>query len=103
MIIPFDLQAKVTATDGKECIISTAYVDIIQILTSKELAQADPEMRGTLDMIAEGGGFCGEDVDEFLSDVLDELQDWEFVEEVDDGEDVYWVLTQKGVLLKAEL
>ncbi|AUB44563.1 hypothetical protein COO91_10799 (plasmid) [Nostoc flagelliforme CCNUN1] len=103
MIIPFDLQAKVTATDGKECIISTAYVEIIQILTSKELAFADPELRGTLDMIAEGGGFCGEGVDKFLSDVLDELQDWEFVKEVDDGEDVYWVLTQKGILLKAEL
>ncbi|AUB44175.1 hypothetical protein COO91_10398 (plasmid) [Nostoc flagelliforme CCNUN1] len=103
MIIPFNLQAKVTATDGKECIISTAYVDIIQILASKELAQADPEMRGTLDMIAENGSFCGEGVDEFLSDVLDELQDWEFVEEIDDGNSTYWVLTPKGVLLQAEL
>lgn len=35
--------------------------------------------------------------------VLDELQDWEFVEEIDDGNSTYWVLTPKGVLLQAEL
>ncbi|MBD6621037.1 hypothetical protein FNW02_36270 [Komarekiella sp. 'clone 1'] len=103
MIIPFDLQGQAIATDGKEYTVSTAYVDIIKILTSSELAFIDHQMRGTLDVIAEGGGFCGEGVDEFLSDVLDELQDWGLVEEVDDGNQIYWVLTPKGVLLKAEL
>ncbi|WP_193200936.1 hypothetical protein [Nostoc sp. MG11] len=100
MIIPFDLQGRAKATDGKEYIVSTAYVDIIEILTSKESAHADHQMRGTLDMIAEGGGFCGEDVDEFLSDVLDELQDWGLVEEIDDGNEIYWVLTPKGCVAK---
>lgn len=103
MIIPFDLQSQAIATDGKKCIISTAYVDIIQILTSPKQAIADPQMRGTIDMIAEGGAFCGDGVDEFLSDVLQELKDWEFVQEINNGDDTYWVLSPKGLLLKAEI
>ena len=103
MIIPFDLQTQAIATDGKKCIISTVYVDIIQILTSPAEALTDPEMQGTIDIIAENGGFCGDGVDEFLLDVLKELQAWEFVQEINNGDYTYWVLSPKGLLLKAEI
>ena len=111
MIIPFDLKILATTTDGEQGIISTVYVDVIQILTSQKdaisyagrNAIALPEMRGTIDMIAECGGFCGEGVDEFLTHVLKQLQGWGFVEEVNNGEDTYWVLSPKGLLLKAEI
>ncbi|BCL40130.1 hypothetical protein [Nostoc sp. MS1] len=103
MIIPFDLQALVTASDGKQCIISTVYVDVIKILTSPQEALADPEMQGTIEMIIDCGAFCGDGVGEFLSDVLKELQDWGFVQEISNGNDSYWVLSPKGLLLKAEI
>ncbi|MBD2468744.1 hypothetical protein [Nostoc sp. FACHB-145] len=103
MIIPFDLQTQAIATDGRKCIFSTVYVDIIQILTSAEEALIDPEMQGTIDMIAEGGGFCGDGVDEFLNEILFELQDWGFVQEINNGNYTYWVLSPLGLLLKAEI
>ncbi|YAF99004.1 MAG: hypothetical protein AB3A66_28830 (plasmid) [Nodularia sp. CChRGM 3473] len=103
MIIPFDLKTVATTTDGKQGIISTVYMDVIQILTSPEEAIALPQTRGTLDMIVEGGGFCGDGVDEFLSDVLQELKDWGFVQEINNRDDTYWVLSPKGLLLKAEI
>ncbi|BAT56693.1 unknown protein (plasmid) [Nostoc sp. NIES-3756] len=103
MIIPFDLKTVATTTDGEQGIISTVYVDVIQILTSPQEALADTEMQGTITMIAECGGFGGDGVDEFLSDVLKELQDWGFVQEVEDDHGNYWVLTPLGLLLKAEL
>ncbi|MBD2471499.1 hypothetical protein [Nostoc sp. FACHB-145] len=103
MIIPFDLQTQAIATDGRKCIFSTVYVDIIEILTSAEEALTDPEMQGTIDMIAEGGSFSGDGVDEFLLDALKELQAWEFVQEVNNGDYTYWVLSPKGLLLKAEI
>ncbi|BBD62772.1 hypothetical protein NIES2109_56220 (plasmid) [Nostoc sp. HK-01] len=103
MIIPFDLQTQVIASDARKCIISTVYVDIIQILTSPAEALIDPEMQGTIDMIAEGGGFCGDGVDEFLLDALKELEIWKFVQEVNNGDYTYWVLSPLGLLLKAEI
>jgi hypothetical protein len=103
MIIPFDLQTQAIATDGQKCIISTVYVDIIQILTSLEEALIDPQMQGTIDIIAKGGGFYGDGVDEFLNEILSELQAWEFVQEVNNGDYTYWALSPLGLLLKAEI
>lgn len=61
---PFDLKTVATTTDDEQGIISTVYVDVIQILTSPQ-ALADTEMQGTITMIAECGGFGGDGIDEF--------------------------------------
>jgi hypothetical protein len=102
MIIPFELLTTVTSADGKRCVIGTPYAEVIGILYSKQEALADHEMRGTLDMIALGGAYSGEGVDEFLIEILQDLRGWGYVEEVERDEP-YWVLTSNGVLLKQEI
>jgi hypothetical protein len=103
MIIPFDLLRITTSTDGRRCTINTPHVDMIQILYCKEEAISDLELRGTLDIIAEAGGYFGEGVDEFITEILQDLQQWKYVEEVESDDESYWVLTPKGVLLKEEI
>ncbi|MBD6621022.1 hypothetical protein FNW02_36185 [Komarekiella sp. 'clone 1'] len=102
MIIPFDLLRTVTSTDGRRCIIGTAYAEIIGILHSEQEAFIDYELRGTFEMIAEGGAYSGEVVYEFLTEILQDLRGWGYVEEVESDE-LYWVLTSNGVLLKQEI
>ncbi|WP_193200869.1 hypothetical protein [Nostoc sp. MG11] len=102
MIIPFDLLRTVTSTDGKRCVIGTPYAEVIGILHSKQEALIDYELRGTLEMIALGGAYSGEGVDEFLTEILQDLRVWGYVEEVESDEP-YWVLTSNGVLLKQEI
>jgi hypothetical protein len=76
---------------------------MIQTLHSKEEAQADFELLFTLDLIAEASGYSGEGVDEFITEILQDLQQWKYVEEMESDDESYWVLTPKGVLLKEEI
>jgi hypothetical protein len=103
MIIPFDLLRTVTSTDGRRCIIGTSYADVIGILHSEQEVLIDYDLRGTFEMIAEGGAYSGEGVDEFLTEILQDLQQWNYVKEIENEDEPYWVLTTLGVLLKSEI
>jgi hypothetical protein len=103
MIIPFDLLRITTSTDGRRCIIGTTYADVIGILHSQNEVFIDYQLRGTLEMITEGGAYSGEGVDEFLTEILTDLQNWNYVEEIVTDDEYYWVLTPLGVLLKSEI
>jgi hypothetical protein len=92
MIIPFELLRTVTSADGKRCVIGTPHAEVIGILHSKQEALIDYELQGTLEMIALGGAYSGEGVDEFLTEILQDLRVWGYVEEVERDEP-YWVLT----------